>query len=115
MTRVPGTYLLVLAVIAAVPAAAQPVPPRPPHGPRPPRVERPQDRDAPEVTERFSRTVRLGRDGTFDLSNLAGTITITGGGGNDVMIDAIKRTRGRNEEQARARLRAIDIQVTEAN
>lgn len=114
MTRHLAAFLL-FAALASVPASAQRTPSRGPNGPRGQRAERLQDRDGPEVTERFSRTVRLGRDGTLDISNLAGTITITGGGGNDVTIDAIKRTRSRNEEQGRTRLRAIDIQVTESN
>jgi DUF4097 and DUF4098 domain-containing protein YvlB len=106
------TALLVF-VLPAAPADAQ--------GPRPPRDrndrrERLQDsRNGPEVVERFSRTAKIGRDGTLDVSNVAGTIVITGGGGNDATIDAVKRTRNTNEEQGRARLREIDIQVTESN
>lgn len=67
----------------------------------------------PEVIERFSRTVRLGRPGSFDLSNVAGDIIITGGGGGDVRIDAVKRTRNRDEAEGRARLQQVEIQVRE--
>ena len=67
----------------------------------------------PEFTDNFSRTVRLGRSGSFALSNVAGDITITGGGGDDVRIQAVKRVRRPNENDARAILRAIDIQVIE--
>jgi DUF4097 and DUF4098 domain-containing protein YvlB len=65
----------------------------------------------PEYTENFSRTVRLGRNGTFDLQNVAGDITVTGGGGDDVRIDAIKRVRHPNEAEGKALLSEIEIQV----
>ena len=65
----------------------------------------------PEFTETFSRTVRLGRTGTFDLQNVSGEIQVTGGGGDDVRIEAIKRVRHPNESEARAILSEIMIQV----
>jgi DUF4097 and DUF4098 domain-containing protein YvlB len=78
-------------------------------------AERQARRDArrgPEQTEAFSRTVRIGRNGTFDLSNVSGDVTVTGGGGDDVRINATKRVRG-NEADAKALLQAIQIQITE--
>lgn len=54
-----------------------------------------QGRDrGPEQTERFSRKAKLGRDGRFSVSNIAGNITVTGGSGDEVSIEAVKRTRG---------------------
>lgn len=70
-------------------------------------------RQGPELTDRFSRTVRLGRTGAFDLSNIAGNITVTGGGGDDVRIEAVKRVRHRQESEARAIMSAIEIEVAE--
>jgi DUF4097 and DUF4098 domain-containing protein YvlB len=67
----------------------------------------------PEYTEAFSKTVRLGRTGTFDLQNVSGDITVTGGGGDDVRIEAIKRVRHPNETEGRAILSEIEIQVQE--
>jgi DUF4097 and DUF4098 domain-containing protein YvlB len=67
----------------------------------------------PEHVEQFSRSVRLGRNGTFDLSNVTGDITITGGGGDMVRVDATKRVRHRNEAEAKTLLQAIQIQVSE--
>src|SRR5437867_4249829 len=53
-----------------------------------------QGRDrGPEQTERFSRRVRVGRDGRVSIGNIAGDITVTGGSGDEVSIEAIKRTR----------------------
>jgi hypothetical protein len=78
-------------------------------------AERQARRDArrgPEQTETFSRTVRIGRNGTFDLSNVSGDVIVTGGGGDDVRIDATKRVRT-NEADAKALLQAIQIQITE--
>jgi DUF4097 and DUF4098 domain-containing protein YvlB len=67
----------------------------------------------PEYTENFSRTVRLGRNGTFDLQNVAGDISVTGGGGDDVRIEAVKRVRHPNETEGKALLSEIEIQVIE--
>ncbi|MBI4263714.1 MAG: DUF4097 family beta strand repeat protein [Acidobacteria bacterium] len=70
-------------------------------------------RFGPEVTERVSRTVRLDRTGTLDLSNIVGAIVVTGVGGDEVRIEAVKRTRNPNEASARADLEAVQIEVRE--
>lgn len=105
-TRLP--FIVALALVAA-PAAAQD-----PHDRDPRAVVREAMRDAirgvrpigeharayqgrergPEQTERFTRKAKLGRDGRFTIENIAGNITVTGGSGDEVSIDAVKRTRG---------------------
>ena len=67
----------------------------------------------PAVTETFERTVRLDRNGTFDLRNFSGDIVITGSAGNDVRIEATKRVNHPNESDARAILADMEIQVVE--
>ena len=53
-----------------------------------------------EQTERISRKVRIGRDGRVSIANIAGDIVVTGGGGDEVSIEAVKRTRGDRGELA---------------
>ncbi len=105
----------VIAVALAAPAAAQgPEPPRPPdvridvpvvHVDVPAiaklriesgaRVRAYQGRNnGPEQTERFSRKVRIGRDGRVSVSNIAGDIVVNAGSGDEVSIEAVKRSRG---------------------
>ena len=67
----------------------------------------------PEVTEPFSRTIRLGRNGTLDLDNPAGDVVITGGRGDEVRIEAVKRVRNPVEAQARRMLPQLGIVVNE--
>ena len=78
-----------------------------------------QGRDrGPEQTETFSRKLKLGREGRVSIRNIAGDITVTGGSGDEVSIEATKRTRGDKSDLARANIRveehggSIDI-VTE--
>jgi len=52
----------------------------------------------PEHTERFSRKVRLGKDGRVSVSNISGDIVVTTSSGDEVSIEATKRTR-RNENE----------------
>jgi DUF4097 and DUF4098 domain-containing protein YvlB len=66
-----------------------------------------QDRRGPEETERFSRTLTLGASGRLSLANIAGEIVVTGGGGDAVTIEALKRTRGARSELGSVR---IDVQ-----
>jgi hypothetical protein len=67
----------------------------------------------PEVTERVSRRLRLGRNGTFELQSFAGDVIITGGRGDDVRIDAVKRVRHRMASAARSVLPSVRIDVVE--
>jgi Toastrack DUF4097 len=60
--------------------------------------------NGPEQTERFSRKVKIGRDGRFTLSNISGDIVVTAGGGDDVSIEAVKRTRGDKSELGRVQI-----------
>lgn len=66
-----------------------------------------------EASEPFSRTVRLERGGIVDIENISGDITITGGGGNDVRIEAVRRVRHVSEERARALLPDLRVDVVE--
>lgn len=53
-----------------------------------------------EQTERITRKINIGRDGRFTISNIAGDIVIAAGSGNEVSIDAIKRTVANRRELA---------------
>ncbi len=70
-------------------------------------------RQGPMASEPFASVVRIGRDGAFSLVSTSGNVTITGGGGDDVRIDAIKRVWRATEAGAKAALPGIGIQVTE--
>jgi DUF4097 and DUF4098 domain-containing protein YvlB len=78
------------------------------------RRRRQDARRGPEYTDHISRTLRLGRNGTFDLQNISGDVVVTGGG-NDVRIEATKRVRHPNESEARALLKAIEVRIEERN
>jgi DUF4097 and DUF4098 domain-containing protein YvlB len=62
----------------------------------------------PEQTERFSRKVKVGRDGRVSIANISGDIVVTTGSGDEVSIEAVKRTRGGQGELA-----AVQIDVEE--
>jgi hypothetical protein len=68
-----------------------------------PASDRPDDQ---QQTEKFSKTVPLPQGGSLDLSNISGDIVITGGAGDQVVIDAVKR--GRTAED----LKLVQIEVT---
>lgn len=67
-----------------------------------------QEHGGPEQTERVSRIVRLGPNGSVSVSNIAGDIVVSGGNGDTVSIEAVKRTRGGREELGR-----VEIGVSE--
>ena len=79
------------------------------------RRRREETRRGPEYTEQISKTLRLGKNGTFDLQNLSGDIVVTGGGGNDVRVEATKRVRHPNESEGKALLQSIEVRIEERN
>jgi hypothetical protein len=68
-------------------------------------------RFGPEQTEKFTRTIKAGRGATLDLQNIAGSITVTGITGDDIVIEAVKRVRARDEARAKALLAEMEIRV----
>jgi len=108
-----GLAVAVLATVGTAeaqrPAPAPPAPPAPPSRPAsiappsppsPPSPPPAYQGGAAERTERFSRRVRIGRNGRFSISNIAGDLVITAASGDEVSIDAVKRTRGDERELA---------------
>jgi Putative adhesin len=103
------TPVVVLAALAAAapPARAQDAPHRivVRDVVRSERIGAYQGRDrGPEQTDRFSRKVKLGRDGRVSIGNISGDIIVTGGSGDEVSIDALKRTRGDRSQLANVRI-----------
>ena len=115
--------LAIVAVLFAAPsvAAAQsaPAPPAwPAAHPAPARAawyERFQEaRSGPESSEEWSRNFKVGPNGSFDLSNLAGNVAVTGGAGDEIRVQATKRVRTRNSGDAQQQLEQIVIDVAES-
>ena len=52
--------------------------------------------------------MKIRRDGRFSLGNIAGDISVSAGSGDEVSIEAIKRTRGDKSELARVQILVDD-------
>jgi hypothetical protein len=66
-----------------------------------------------EQTDRQTRTLKLGPNGTLALANIAGDITVTRGNGPDTSVEIIKTARGRDVNDARELLQLVQVEVTE--
>jgi len=126
-----GAVAAALALSAAVPAAAQSKTkdkdderirlryayereqPRPKPVPRPPRPPRTPEQDGPEHVVREVKTINIGANGELSLNNVAGDITVAGGGGREAKVEIVKRTRNRDEAEAKRQLALVDVQVVE--
>jgi hypothetical protein len=88
-------FALLFALVLAVPAMAQ----------------RDRDRDdqdrGPRETETIDRTLTLQPGGTLRLKTFSGRVTITGTGGNQVVIKAVRRA-------TRDRLQDITLEITQS-
>lgn len=76
-----------------------------------------RDRDdgREQQVERTTKTVRVGAEGSLDVSNIAGDITVTRGGGSDATIEIVKTARGRTPDDARELLQLVQVEVNERN
>jgi DUF4097 and DUF4098 domain-containing protein YvlB len=111
--------LLVLSSLAPATPASAAVTLRgivPEDGPRTGWLERyTEARQGPEQIEKVTQTYKVGDAAALDLSHLAGDIRVTGGSGNEIKIDATKRARHRDPDQARRLLEALRIDVNNFN
>jgi len=114
--------LPIVVLFVAVPAsvAAQSVPPpvssvsRVAAAAHSPWFERYQEaRSGPETSDRWSRTFKVGPNGSLELSNISGDIVITGGPGDEIRVEAVKRVHARDAADAKQQLDAVTIQVND--
>jgi DUF4097 and DUF4098 domain-containing protein YvlB len=75
------------------------------------RYQRPSQRET--QTERFTKTVNIGANGELVLTNIAGDIVITRGGGDSATIEVIKTARGETVDDARAALPFVQVDIVE--
>jgi putative adhesin len=66
-----------------------------------------------EASETFTRMVHLDRGATFDLRNVVGDVTITGGGGREGKIEVFKRVRAFNDQRAQLVLPQLRVEIAE--
>lgn len=80
---------------------------------RAPRLERYQEsRQGPEQTERFNETYKVPGDGALDVSHVSGDVRVATGRNGEIRVEAIKRVRHREAEEARRLLGLLRIEVT---
>lgn len=72
-----------------------------------------ESRGGPGATEEWTRTFRVGPSGALDLSNIAGDIVVTGGEGDEIRVQALKRVRGRKGQDTQGILARVVIEATE--
>jgi DUF4097 and DUF4098 domain-containing protein YvlB len=101
MPRVTPVFALLFALVLAAPAAGQ-------------RRDRDRDRDrdydqdrGPRETENVDRTLPLAPGGTVRLKTFSGRVTISGTGGSQVVIKAVRRA-------SRERLNDIKLEITQS-
>ncbi|MGH9239291.1 MAG: DUF4097 family beta strand repeat-containing protein [Vicinamibacterales bacterium] len=66
-----------------------------------------------DISEAFSQTVRLVPGGTLDLLSGSGDVTVSGGGGQEARIEAIKRVRDTVAARARTAINEVRIDIAE--
>jgi DUF4097 and DUF4098 domain-containing protein YvlB len=71
-------------------------------------------RSGPVSSEEWSRTFKVGPNGSFDLNNLAGDVVVSGAAGDEIRLEATKRVRTKNPDEARQQLEALVIDVAES-
>lgn len=78
--------------------------------------ERYQDsRQGPETTDRVLQTFKVGGDGALDLSGISGDVRVTGGSGSEIRIEAVKRVRHRDADEARRLLNDLRVEMANLN
>ena len=120
MRVIRSLVLTFCALAAAVPSAQGTPPPPLPATPAAPVTppgtwfERYQEaREGPETSDRWTRSFKTGPSGSLDLSNISGDIVVTGGPGDEIRVEAVKKVHAREAHDAKEQLEAVTIEATE--
>jgi hypothetical protein len=70
-------------------------------------------RQGAEETDRQVQSFTVGAGAALDLSNISGDVQVTGEGGNEIRIEAIKRVRHRDSNEARRLLQQLRVEMVQ--
>ncbi|MGH9201873.1 MAG: DUF4097 family beta strand repeat-containing protein [Vicinamibacterales bacterium] len=70
-------------------------------------------RQGPEQVDRATQSFKVGNDGSLDISGISGDVRVTGGSGNTIVVESIKRVRHRDPEEAKRMLAALRVEITQ--
>jgi Toastrack DUF4097 len=71
-----------------------------------------ETRQGPEQTDRIVQSVKVEGGGALDLSNISGDVRVTGSSGNEITVEAVKRVRHRDADEARRLLQELRVDIT---
>ncbi len=74
-----------------------------------------EQRQGAEQLDKVTQTFKVGDGAALDLSQLSGDIRVTGGGGSEIKVEATKRVRHRDPEQAKRLLQDLRIEMNNFN
>lgn len=69
-------------------------------------------RQGPETTEKIANRYKVGPNGTLTIGNVSGRISVTAGGTDTIVVEAVKRVRGREADVSDQLKRAV-VSMTE--
>lgn len=72
-------------------------------------------RQGPEQADKVTITHKVGDGAALDLSHLSGDVRVTGGSGAEIRIEATKRVRHRDPNEAKRLLEALRVDVNNFN
>lgn len=72
-------------------------------------------RQGPEQIEKVTSVQKVGENPALDLSHLSGDIRVTGGSGSEIKVEATKRARHRDPEEAKRLLQALRVDINNLN
>ena len=64
------------------------------------------------ITEKISKSFKVGPSGTLDVANMSGDVVVTEGGTDTIVIDAVKKFRGPAAE-AKDQFARVTIEMVE--
>jgi hypothetical protein len=65
-----------------------------------------------EQTDRQTKTLAIGANGTLELQNIVGDITVKAGGSREATVEIVRVSRGRTEADAKLGLERVTAEVT---
>ena len=74
-----------------------------------------EQREGAEQLDKVTQTFKVGDGAALDLSQLSGDIRVTGGGGSEIKVEATKRVRHRDPEQAKRLMQDLRIEMNNFN